>query len=236
MQLIERYHLPLPSGLRLARPVFVAVRPGRASLAATAGSPSSTSSPRSCPPIQISSSASSRKKLGLLRVYFEPSLLPSDEIEEATDAALAEAVAESRITCERCGKPAEQHSVRGTGRFKCEACAAEEARRKKVLLPSWVRRLLAPPEEDRLRPIRAPRRLGRAEPARPVAGARAALLEKYPVLYREAWVAPKNRRADSPAAVLKSATGGSTSSTASRRGWPRTRPSTSSRSKKNTAG
>ena len=133
-----------------------------------------------------------KEKLGLLRVYFEPSLLPSDEIEEATDAALAEAVAESRITCERCGKPGEHAQREGHWSVKCEACAAEEARRKKVLLPSWVRRLLALRKKtvfDQSGLLAASGERSRLDLSPEHA---LALLEKYPVLYREAWVAPKN--------------------------------------------
>ena len=132
-----------------------------------------------------------KEKLGLLRVYFEPSPLPSDEIEEATDAALAEAVAESRITCERCGKPGKHAQREGHWSVKCEACAAEEARRKKVLLPSWVRRLLALRktvfDQSKVLAASGERSWLDLSPEHALA-----LLEKYPVLYREAWVAPKN--------------------------------------------
>ena len=119
-----------------------------------------------------------KEKLGLLRIYFEPSPLPSDEIEEATDAALAEAVAESQITCERCGKPGKHAQREGYWSVKCDACATEEARRKS--LRPWMKRLLA------------------GLPAAPGGRSRLdlspehalALLEKYPGLYREAWTAP----------------------------------------------
>ena len=84
-----------------------------------------------------------KEKLGLLRVYFEPSPLPSDEIEEATDAALAEAVAESQITCERCGKPGKHAQREGRWSAKCDACAAKEARRRREFLSPWMERLLA---------------------------------------------------------------------------------------------
>jgi len=46
--------------------------------------------------------------------------------------------------------------------------------------------------QDRPRASEADGRLGRAEPARSVPGPRAELLERYPVLYREAWVTPSN--------------------------------------------
>jgi hypothetical protein len=133
-----------------------------------------------------------KEKLGLLRVYFELSPLPPDEIEESTDAALAEAVAESRITCERCGKPGEHAQREGHWSVKCEACAAEEARRKKVLLPSWVRRLLALRKKtvfDRSKLLAASGERSWLDLSPEHA---LALLEKYPVLYREAWVAPTN--------------------------------------------
>jgi uncharacterized protein with HEPN domain len=119
-----------------------------------------------------------KEKLGLLRIYFEPSPLPSSEIEEATDAALAEAVAESRITCERCGKPGKHARRGGYWSVECDACTAEEARRKSMR--PWMERLLAglpaaPGERSRidLTPEHA-----------------LALLERYPALYREAWAAP----------------------------------------------
>ncbi len=73
-----------------------------------------------------------KEKFGLLRVYFEMSPLPPDEIEEATDAALAEAVAESRITCEWCGKPGKNERREDYWSVKCIGCAAEEARRKSL--------------------------------------------------------------------------------------------------------
>ena len=134
-----------------------------------------------------------KEKLGLLRVYFELSPLPPDEIEESTDAALAEAVAESRITCERCGKPGEHAQREGHWSVKCEACAAEEARRKKVLLPSWVRRLLGLRKKtvfDRSKLLAASGERSWLDLSPEHA---LALLEKYPVLYREAWVAPKKQ-------------------------------------------
>ena len=129
-----------------------------------------------------------KQKLGLLRIYFEPSPLPSSEIEEATDAALAEAVAESQITCERCGKPG-KHAQRG-GRWsvECDACAAEEARRKG--LRPWMERLLALRAKtvvEQSGPPSAPGGQGRLYPTPEHV---LALLEKYPVLYREAWAAP----------------------------------------------
>jgi uncharacterized protein with HEPN domain len=133
-----------------------------------------------------------KEKLGLLRVYFELSPLPSNEIEEATDAALAEAVAESRITCERCGKHGENAQREGHWSVKCDACAAEEARRKKVLLPPWMRRLLALREKtvfERSKLLAASGERSRLDLSPEHA---LALLEKYPVLYREAWAAPTN--------------------------------------------
>jgi uncharacterized protein with HEPN domain len=119
-----------------------------------------------------------KEKFGLLRIYFELSPLPSDEIEEATDVALAEAVAESRVTCEWCGQPGKHAQREGHWSVKCDACAAEEARRKS--LRPWMKRLLA------------------GLPAAPGGRSRLdltpehalALLEKCPVLYREAWAAP----------------------------------------------
>jgi hypothetical protein len=69
-----------------------------------------------------------KEKFGLLRVYFEMSPLPPSEIEEATDIALAEAVAESRITCEWCGKPGKNERREDYWSAKCDGCAAEEAR------------------------------------------------------------------------------------------------------------
>ena len=77
-----------------------------------------------------------KEKFGLLGVYFEMSPLPANEIEEAADAALAEAVAESRITCEWCGKPGKNARREGYWSVKCAACPAEEARRKS--LRPWV--------------------------------------------------------------------------------------------------
>ena len=134
-----------------------------------------------------------KEKLGLLRVYFQPSPLPSNEIEEATDAALAEAVAESRVTCERCGKPGKHAQREGRWSVKCDVCAAKEARRKKELLPSWVRKLLALREKtvferSNLLAASGDRSWLDLSPEHALA-----LLEKYPVLYREAWVAPKNQ-------------------------------------------
>jgi len=69
-----------------------------------------------------------KEKFGLLGVYFEMSPLPANEIEEAADAALAEAVAESRITCEWCGKPGKNERREDYWSAKCDGCAAEEAR------------------------------------------------------------------------------------------------------------
>ena len=85
-----------------------------------------------------------KEKLGLLRVYFELSPLPSDEIEEATDATLADAVAESRVTCEWCGKRGKHAQREGRWSVKCGACAAKDARRRpRELLSLWMERLLA---------------------------------------------------------------------------------------------
>ena len=119
-----------------------------------------------------------KEKFGLLRISFEMSPLPPSEIEEGTDIALAEAVAESQITCERCGKPGKHAQREGRWSVKCDACTAEEARRKS--LRPWMERLLA------------------GLPAAPGGRSRLdlspehalALLEKYPGLYREAWTAP----------------------------------------------
>ena len=119
-----------------------------------------------------------KEKLGLLRVYFEPSPLPPDEIEEATDAALAEAVADSRVTCERCGKPGKHAQREGYWSVECDACAAEEARRKS--LRPWMWRLLAG----------LPAASGGRSRLDLTPGHALALLEKYPVLFREAWAAP----------------------------------------------
>jgi hypothetical protein len=82
-----------------------------------------------------------KEKFGLLRISFEMSPLPPSEIEEGTDIALAEAVAESQITCERCGKPGKHAQREGRWSVKCDACTAEEARRKS--LRPWMERLLA---------------------------------------------------------------------------------------------
>jgi uncharacterized protein with HEPN domain len=130
-----------------------------------------------------------KEKFGLLRVYFEMSPLPPDEIEEATDAALAEAVAQSRITCEWCGKPGRNARREGYWSVKCDACAVEEARRKSMR--PWVWRLLA---------LRAEAAGEPGPPAAPCERGRLdltpdhvlALLEKYPTLFREAWAAPKS--------------------------------------------
>jgi hypothetical protein len=135
-----------------------------------------------------------KEKLGLLRVYFEPSPLPSDEIEEATDAALAEAVAESRVTCERCGKPGKHARREGQWSVKCDACAVEEVRRKSLreLFSPWMRRLLALREKtvfERSGLLAASGERSRFDLSPEHA---LALLEKYPVLYREAWVMPTN--------------------------------------------
>jgi uncharacterized protein with HEPN domain len=119
-----------------------------------------------------------KEKFGLLRIYFELSPLPSDEIEEATDAALAEAVAESRVTCEWCGKPGKHAQREGYWSVKCDACAAEEARRKS--LRPWMKRLLAG-----LPAASAGRSRLDLTPEHALA-----LLEKYPFLFREAWAAP----------------------------------------------
>ena len=135
-----------------------------------------------------------KEKLGLLRIYFEPSPLPSSEIEEATDAALADAVAESRVTCERCGKPG-KHAQRG-GRWsaKCDACAAKEARRGgnscrrgwRGCSPSGRRAFSSGTSCSQPRANGA---LSNLTPEHALA-----LLEKYPVLFREAWAAPKSPR------------------------------------------
>jgi len=119
-----------------------------------------------------------KEKLGLLRVYFELSPLPSSEIEEATDAALAEAVAESQITCERCGKPGKHAQRGGYWSVECGACAAEEARRKS--LRPWMWRLLAG----------LPAASGGRSRLDLTPEHALALLEGYPALYREAWAAP----------------------------------------------
>jgi len=119
-----------------------------------------------------------KEKFGLLRIYFELSPLPSDEIEEATDAALAEAVAESQITCEWCGKPGKHAQREGYWSVKCDACATEEARRKS--LRPWMKRLLAG-----LPAASAGRSRLDLTPEHALA-----LLEKYPFLFREAWAAP----------------------------------------------
>jgi hypothetical protein len=134
-----------------------------------------------------------KEKLGLLRVCFELSPLPSDEIEESTDAALAEAVAASRVTCERCGQPGKHAQREGRWSVKCDTCAAKEARRKKELLPSWVRKLLVLREKtvferSKLLAASGERSWLDLSPEHALT-----LLEKYPVLYREAWAAPKNR-------------------------------------------
>jgi uncharacterized protein with HEPN domain/predicted RNase H-like HicB family nuclease len=131
-----------------------------------------------------------KEKLGLLRVYFEPSPLPPDDIEEATDAALVEAVAESRITCERCGKPG-KHAQRG-GRWsaKCDACAAKEARRRREFLSPWMERHLALREKSVFERNRLLAASGERSPIDLTPEHALALLEKYPVLYREAWAAP----------------------------------------------
>ena len=117
-----------------------------------------------------------KEKLGLLRIYFELSPLPPDEIEEATDAALAEAVAESRVTCEWCGRPGKHAQREGYWSAKCDACAAGEARRP------WMRRLLAG----------LPAASGGRSRLDLTPEHALALLERYPILFREAWVAPKS--------------------------------------------
>ena len=119
-----------------------------------------------------------KEKFGLLRISFEPSPLPPDEIEEATDIALAEAVADSRVTCERCGKPGKHAQREGYWSVKCDACAAEEARRKS--LRPWMWRLLAG----------LPAASGGRSRLDLSPGHALALLEKYPGLFREAWAAP----------------------------------------------
>ena len=107
-----------------------------------------------------------KEKFGLLRITFEPSPLPSDEVEEATDAALAEAVEESRITCEWCGKPGRHAQREGRLSVMCGACAAGDARRRLgELLSPWMRRLLALREKTVFDRFWDPRRLGRTEQA-----------------------------------------------------------------------
>jgi uncharacterized protein with HEPN domain len=134
-----------------------------------------------------------KEKLGLLRIYFEPSPLPPDEIEEATDAALAEAVAESRVTCEWCGRPGKHAQREGRWSIMCGACAAKDARRRlKELLSPWMERLLALREKTvfrRSKLLAASRDQSRLDLTPEHA---LALLEKYPGLFREAWVEPKS--------------------------------------------
>ena len=119
--------------------------------------------------------------------------LPSDEIEEATDAALAEAVAESRVTCEWCGKRGKQPQREGRWSVKCGACAAKDARRRpRELLSPWMERLLALRKKTvfkRSKLLAASGDRSRLDLSPEHA---LALLEKYPVLYREAWAAPKS--------------------------------------------
>ena len=135
-----------------------------------------------------------KEKLGLLRIYFEPSPLPSSEIEEATDAALADAVAESRVTCERCGKPG-KHAQRG-GRWsaKCDACATKEARWRRKFLSPWMERMLALREKSVFERNKLLAASGERSPIDLTPEHALALLEKYPVLFREAWAAPKSPR------------------------------------------
>jgi len=131
-----------------------------------------------------------KEKLGLLRIYFEPSPLPSSEIEEATDAALAEAVAESQITCERCGKPGKHAQRGGQWTSKCDACAAKEARRRREFLSPWMERLLALREKTVFERNKLLAASGERSPLDLTPEHALALLERYPALYREAWVAP----------------------------------------------
>ena len=134
-----------------------------------------------------------KEKLGLLRIYFEPSPLPSSEIEQATDAALAEAVAQSRATCDWCGKPGKHAQREGRWSVKCGACATKDARRRpRELLSPWVKRLLALRKKtvfkrSKLLAASGDRSWLALSPEHALA-----LLEKYPVLYREAWAAPKS--------------------------------------------
>jgi uncharacterized protein with HEPN domain len=134
-----------------------------------------------------------KEKFGLLRISFEPSPLPSDEIEAATDSALAEAVAESKVTCEWCGKPGEHAQREGRWSVKCGACVAGDARRRlRELLSPWMRRLLALREKTVFE--RSGLLAASGEQSRLDLSAEHALtlLEKYPRLFREAWVAPAN--------------------------------------------
>ena len=141
-----------------------------------------------------------KEKFGLLRVYFEPSPLPSDEVEEATDAALAEAVAESRVTCEWCGKPGKHAQREGHLSVRCGACAAKEARRRlRELLTPWMRRLLALREKtvfDRSGLLAASGEQSRLDLSPEHA---LALLEKYPASFARHGSRRRTRRADSPA-------------------------------------
>jgi uncharacterized protein with HEPN domain len=134
-----------------------------------------------------------KQKFGLLRISFEMSPLPSAEIEQITDDALAEAVEESRITCEWCGKPGEHAQREGRWSVKCAACVVKEARRRlRKLLSPWMRKLLALREKtvfDRSGLLAASGEQSRLDLSPEHA---LALLEKYPRLYREAWVAPTN--------------------------------------------
>ena len=134
-----------------------------------------------------------KEKFGLLRVTFELSPLPSDEVEAATDSALAEAVEESRITCEWCGKPGEHAQREGRWSVRCGACVAGDARRRLgELLSPWMQRLLALREKtvfDRSGILAASGEQSRLDLSAEHA---VTLLERYPRLFREAWVAPAN--------------------------------------------
>ncbi len=135
-----------------------------------------------------------KEKLGVLRVYFELSPLPPDEIEQATDAALAEAVAQSRATCDWCGKPGKHAQREGRWSVKCGACATKEARWRRKFLSPWMERMLALREKSVFERNKLLAASGERSPIDLTPEHALALLEKYPVLYREAWAAPTSPR------------------------------------------
>jgi len=182
MQLIERYPSstvwPAPR-----RPVFVAVRPGGLRLRRRLVRHHQQALREA-----VRRSRSRRRpaqgKARSAEVYFEPSLLPPMRSRRPRTPPWRRRWRNRESRANGAGSPASTHSVRalvgqvrglrggrGTEEESVAAIMGEEAPR--------------PPEEDRLRPIRAPRASGERSRLDLSPEHALALLEKYPVLYRE---------------------------------------------------